>query len=77
MAAPESTRAIRAVNPSTFETELLAFVECGLAVVPRHDLEAVEPRIRDREQSTVVLLAPRQVMAVAALLIAAAAEVEP
>jgi hypothetical protein len=62
---------------TAFEQSILQFIECALTVVPRPDLDAVEVRIRDAEQVTAVLLAPQQVMAVAALLIAAAAEVEP
>ena len=77
MASPESTRAVRAVNPPTFEHDILGFVEAGLAVVPRPDLGAVEVRIRDAgEPPVVILLAPRQAMAVAALLVAAVAGVD-
>ena len=78
MAEPQSSRAARAVNtPAVFEHAILGFVEAGIAVVPRPDLGAVEIRIRDAgEPPVVILLAPRQAMAVAALLVAAVAGID-
>ena len=46
MAARQSSRADRAVNPDIFD--ILGFAECGLAVEHRPDIGAVELVIRER-----------------------------
>jgi hypothetical protein len=59
-------------------TALLAFGRCALSVKPRRDLGAIEVWISDGgSRPVVVVLAPKQAMAVAALLIMTAAAVEP
>jgi hypothetical protein len=77
MATPDSIRGAAAVNPTAFELDILQFAEAGLTVVPRGEIGGTEIRISDRFGDPVsVLLAAKQAMAVAALLIMAAAAVD-
>jgi hypothetical protein len=78
MAAFESTRAGRAVNPTTaFELDILDLAEASLAVLPLLDVGGVEIRVKDHTGEPIrVLLAPRQAMAVATLLVHAVAAVD-
>ena len=70
MAARQSSRADRAVNPDIFD--ILGFAECGLAVVHRPDIGAVELVIRERGRIIeTVVLAPEQALAVAERLVGA------
>jgi hypothetical protein len=78
MPAKKSSRAWRAVNPdhTDIAEQLLTFATCGLAVVPRTDITAVEVRARDRQGGVQILLAVKQARALALLLLSAAETVE-
>ena len=72
MPGPESTRGAPAVNPATFEIDLLGFAEAGIAVETRPDIGAIELAIRDHGQvAETLVLAPVQALAVAQRLVRA------